>query len=158
MQNTSSSPASSIYRLPLGLNIGLAAVLAIGSWLDVNGEAIYDTKPYKNSRQWSTGKVPDTDKEAYMSKYKVSELVKPSKEHASIELFFTTKPGVLYCFLPAFQDKVVIKNYAKNAVAEVLGVKKPIKSTLKGKDLVVDLSGLRPGDLGEGPIVVKLKG
>lgn len=33
MQNTSSSPASSIYRLPLGLNIGLAAVLAIGSWL-----------------------------------------------------------------------------------------------------------------------------
>jgi len=30
----------------------------IGSWLSINGEAIYGTKPWKSSRQWSTGEIP----------------------------------------------------------------------------------------------------
>ncbi|MDQ0109194.1 alpha-L-fucosidase [Chitinophaga terrae (ex Kim and Jung 2007)] len=133
-------------------------LLEIGKWLEVNGEAIYETKPCKTPYQWSAGKIPEGDKEAYMSKFKVAELVKPSKEHANIELFFTQKPGVLYCFVPGYRDKVVIRDYNRKAAVEVLGVKKPVKTQVQGKNLLVDLSNLRPGDLGEGPIVIKLKG
>ncbi|KAG4080543.1 hypothetical protein HA402_014001 [Bradysia odoriphaga] len=135
-------------------------LLDIGKWLDVNGEAIYDTKPWKLSQQWSSGKRPQTKGDAYMSGYSVTQLVKKSAEHAHIELFFTQKPGALYCFVPAYQSQVVIRDYtpAKGAIASVLGTTKGVKWKQQGKDCVVDLSGLRPGDVQDGLLVIKMKG
>lgn len=135
-------------------------LLDIGQWLELNGEGIYDTKPWKESRQWSSGKRPEVKDEAYMSGYNISNLVKKSGEHASVELFFTAKPGIVYCFLPAYQTQVTIRDYtpAKGAVVSILGSSKAIKWQQKGKDCVVDLSMLHPGDVPAGMLVVKVKG
>jgi alpha-L-fucosidase len=135
-------------------------LLDIGKWLELNGEAIYDSKPWKETRQWSAGKRPEMKEQAFMADYSISKLVKKSAEHAHVELIFTTKPGALYCFLPTYQPLVTIRNYtpAKGAVVSILGSGKAIKWQQKGKDCVVDLSALHPGDVAEGMLVIKVKG
>ena len=135
-------------------------LLDIGKWLALNGEGIYETKPWKEPRQWSTGKLPEVKKKSYMSGYSISELVKKSDTHANVELFFTAKPGALYCFVPAYRQQVMIRNYAppKGAVVTVLGSNKAIKWQQKGADCLVDLSALHPGDVPEGLLTIKIKG
>ncbi|MFX1705393.1 alpha-L-fucosidase [Chitinophaga sp. CC14] len=135
-------------------------LLDIGKWLEVNGEAIYDSKPWTVSQQWSAGKRPETKEASFMSGYNISQLVKKSDQHANVELFFTQKPGAVYCFVPSYRQQVWIRNYtpAKGVVASVLGSNKAIRWQQKGKDCLVDLSSLHPGDVPEGLLVVKMKG
>jgi alpha-L-fucosidase len=135
-------------------------LLDIGKWLTLNGEGIYETKPWKSPRQWSAGQQPEVKKASYMSGYSISELVKKSDKHANIELFFTAKPGALYCFVPAYRPQVTIRNYTapKGAVVSVLGSNKAVKWQQKGADCLVDLSALHPGDVPDGLITIKIKG
>ena len=35
------------------------SLLEVGSWPQINGEAIYGTRPYKHTQQWSAGRVPE---------------------------------------------------------------------------------------------------
>ncbi len=58
----------------------------IGSWLSINGEAIYGTKPWKFSRQWRAGEIPQAIYNGeYDSAYDVSKLaLKPEAGKASV--------------------------------------------------------------------------
>ncbi len=73
----------------------------MGAWLKINGDAIYGTRPWTVSRQWSSGSVPSTqyDKE-FQSAYDVSSLTKPEPGKAAIEAFFTRKGSHVYSILP----------------------------------------------------------
>jgi alpha-L-fucosidase len=74
----------------------------IGSWLKVNGDAIYGTRPWKSTRQWSAGEVPAVNYNAeFESAYDVSKLSeKPEAGKAAIEAFFTTKGIDLFAIMP----------------------------------------------------------
>jgi alpha-L-fucosidase len=110
----------------------------IGDWMKINGEAIYGTKPWKNTRQWTAGEVPKIEyNKEFSSQYDVTKLIdKPSGGKASIEAFFTAKGNDVYAILPHWLGhSLVIKDlYAARSVG-LLGsptlVKfKPIKSGL----------------------------
>ena len=92
-----------------------------------------------------------------MAGYSISEMVKPRKDFANIEAFFTLKGQDLFCISPAFKKQFRIRDFnAKpGASASILGLNKslPVKNT--GKDCIIDLSGVVPGEISS-TFVVKL--
>lgn len=130
----------------------------IGDWLQVNGEAIYGSTAWKATRQWSPGKQPTVKQASYMAEYDVVKMVQPSKEHANIEMFFTQKNNELYCIVPAYTSQLLIRDYTApgGASASVLGGKTGLPLKQEGKDCVVDLSALHPGDVPYKIFVVKI--
>jgi alpha-L-fucosidase len=135
-------------------------LIDIGSWLTVNGEAIYDTKAWKQPYQWSEGKMPEKKGKSFMAGYSVAELIKPKQNEAHIEYFFTKKGSNLYCIVPAYAQQVRIRDLviAAGTKATVLGSNKTFTCKQTGNDCVVDLSNAKPGNIPTEMFVVKLSG
>ena len=135
----------------------------IGAWLAVNGEAIYGTRPFTVSKQWSEGRVPAIDyNKEYDSAYDVSKLIgAPSGGNAAIEAFFTRKGNAVYAILPRWPGRrFVWKDAASLAPKSVslVGAKGDLRFTKTGTSIVVELPDLADHQLAQPMWVLKLTG
>jgi alpha-L-fucosidase len=86
-------------------------LLQIGAWLEMNGEAIYGTRMWTNSCQWTGGKVPELKRGEYMSKFDILEqTLTPPPGQARKEVLFTSKQDTVYAITPKWPEKTLVLN------------------------------------------------
>ena len=89
-------------------------LLQIGDWLNVNGDAIYSSRKWKNSVQWSDGDrdCKEEGKSYVGGDYIIKQTIDPISPNCAVkEMFFTYKNGNLFAIVPKWpEDNLVVKN------------------------------------------------
>ncbi|MBV8819568.1 MAG: alpha-L-fucosidase [Acidobacteriaceae bacterium] len=117
-------------------------LLQIGDFLKVNGDAIYGTKPWTTSRQWSAGEQPEVEyNQEFSTPYNVMTLIdQPADGLAHIEAFFTLKGRDVYAILPHWpENRLSIAGLDGVKEVTLLGSSARLKFKAGSGNVIIDL-------------------
>ncbi len=128
-------------------------LLKMGKWLEVNGEAIYNTIPWKNSFQWSLGERNFKPEQHYLGgDFIIKQTVDPDLGYAVKELFFTQNADAYFAISPKWPDKeLVIKDFIPTSKAKVtlLATGEELKWKHSGTDITITMPIYNPNKMDE---------
>lgn len=122
-------------------------LLQLGSWLHINGEAIYGSRSWIRPVQWSAG--TRISGQQYKKKHHLNYLggdfilkqtLNPDPGMAVKEVFFTRKGSTLYAILPAWPNhelRIRDLQLQKSSRIQVLGSGQRISWTRRGSDTLI---------------------
>lgn len=128
-------------------------LLAMGDWLKVNGDAIYGTRKWIRSTQWSEKGEKNwkpTNVHYMPSDVIIKQTIDPEPGYAVREVFFTKKDKDVFAIVPKWpNEKLVIRDFktAKNTEVSLLGSDLKFSFEQKGKDLIINVPNLTPDEL-----------
>ena len=128
-------------------------LIQIGRWLKTNGEAIYGSRKWKRSYQWSNGnrnfKLKKQGQSYVEGDYILRQTIDQQAGMAVKELFFTSKDNKLFAISPKWPGKkLIIKNLnlKKKSKVVLLATGEQLKFQNIEKNLVIDLPQYNPAD------------
>ena len=149
-------------RIPVIMQDRLAFV---GAWLKHNGEAIYDTRAFRDGAQWTAGRRQELDTSTnYRAKYDVeSLLLNPAAGDARKEILFTRRGDILYAILPRYPSgALTLKDLrlVKGARVSLLGSQHSrLAWKQKSTDVVIAVPVIGDGEMPfAGPRVFRIEG
>lgn len=114
----------------------------IGEWLRPNGEAIYGTRQWRHSRQWSQGTIPKMEEKEFRAEYDINKMVDaPPAGYARIEAFLTANDGAVYAIVPRRpKGRFVLDDIEAPRTAQVtlLETGAPVTSRMEDRRLIID--------------------
>ncbi|MGH9582949.1 MAG: alpha-L-fucosidase, partial [Bryobacteraceae bacterium] len=120
----------------------------IGDWLRPHGEAIYGTKAWDRSAQWSAGEMPHFEQKEFRAAYNITKMVDhPPPGYAHVEVFFASKDGAVYAIVPHRpKGDLVLRDFAASAQTHLtlLHPEHQLQWHARDRDLVVSLPDALP--------------
>ena len=100
-------------------------LMEIGSWLDVNGAAIYGSRKYKSSWQWSKGsrkfKLRKEGDSYTTADYILRQTIDPEPGKAVKELFFTQNEEAIFAISPKWPgESLTIKDIRPETDSKII--------------------------------------
>ncbi len=135
-------------------------LLYLGDWLKVNGEAIYGTRTWKKTNQWTPGEMPKQEHGEFKVKYSILETAglkpradKDGKQWAVKNVFFTFKPKekTLFAITPGWPKNELalegVKATPDKTVVTLLGRDGEMKWETRDGNLVIQVPPLTVDEL-----------
>jgi alpha-L-fucosidase len=118
-------------------------LIYIGHWLRSCGEAIYGTRAWGRTRQWSAGTEPKMEEKQFRSEYNITQMVDtPPARYARVDAFFTARGDTVYAILPRWPDGDLLLNgvtAGSNAKMTLLETGGDLKWRLDGTRLRIEI-------------------